>query len=378
MRSLAGKPDPLAQLGVWSRFAVAGLPPHPWAATSHSRSRYSPAFPDPRLGRRQWPDMQSTWSKARAPDIRLRRAMTFGRRHPRCDGAQIAPFGRDSDCHAGDRTAVQKWRLRARHAADRVISVFSQAGNAEDTEGMDGKRAEAYLRFRAEAELRRAAAQPWDSAVADGCAARVMRVARVLTAVHALEAEVADQILDDFELALGARQTGSAGQRGAGLRSLMATPPSARRRREVLMNSPPSAAGGSTAVAVGQAHAPGSAGLRAASCRVVPVGQLIPVCGSDGRGEIYVLSYLHTAVGARFTMAVQGCRPSWRLPFHQFTAADEQGASYQMGTHCSGGGPRDWALRLHPDPLAVAQWGHLGLTKPICWAIERPAAGAQI
>jgi hypothetical protein len=170
--------------------------------------------------------------------------MTFGRRHPRCDGAQIAPFGRDSDCHAGDRTAVQKWRLRARHAADRVISVFSQAGNAEDTEGMDGKRAEAYLRFRAEAELRRAAAQPWDSAVADDCAARVMRVARVLTAVHALEAEVADQILDDFELALGARQTGSAGQRGAGLRSLMATPPSARRRREVLMNSPPSAAAG--------------------------------------------------------------------------------------------------------------------------------------
>lgn len=117
-------------------------------------------------------------------------------------------------------------------------------GTRRTLRGMDGKRAEAYLRFRAEAELRRAAAQPWDSVVADGCAARVMRVARILTAVHALEAEVADQILDDFELALGARQTGSAGQRGAGLRSLMATPPSARRRREVLMNSPPSAAGG--------------------------------------------------------------------------------------------------------------------------------------
>ena len=46
-----------------------------------------------------------------------------------------------------------------------------------------------------------------------------------------------------------------------------------------------------------------------------------------------------------------------------------RGTSYQMGTHCSGGGPRDWTLRLlHPDPLAEheEQWGHLGLTKPIC------------
>src|SRR6266851_8190191 len=42
-----GKPDPLAQLGVQSSFAVAGLPPHSWTATSHSRSRSSPRLPAP-------------------------------------------------------------------------------------------------------------------------------------------------------------------------------------------------------------------------------------------------------------------------------------------------------------------------------------------
>ena len=125
-------------LGVWSRFAVAGLPPHPWAATSHSRSRYSPAFPDPRLGRRQMAGHAVDMDESTRPGHRSAQSHDLRRRHPRCDGAQIAPFGHDSDCHADDRTAVQKWRLRARHAADRVISMFSQAGNAEDTEG-DGR-----------------------------------------------------------------------------------------------------------------------------------------------------------------------------------------------------------------------------------------------
>jgi hypothetical protein len=43
--------------------------------------------------------------------------------------------------------------------------------------------------------------------------ARVSRLAQVLTGVGALEEEVADQILDDVQLALAARQAGSGGQR---------------------------------------------------------------------------------------------------------------------------------------------------------------------
>jgi len=45
---------------------------------------------------------------------------------------------------------------------------------------------------------------------------RVARVAQALTAVGALDGEVADQILEDFELALAARQAGLPGRPGCG------------------------------------------------------------------------------------------------------------------------------------------------------------------
>ncbi len=77
-----------------------------------------------------------------------------------------------------------------------------------DTEVMNGERAETYLRVLAEAELRRATSQPRGSDQRDGYAARLKMVAQVLAFVGALDEGAADQILDDFELALGARQRG--------------------------------------------------------------------------------------------------------------------------------------------------------------------------
>ena len=38
------------------------------------------------------------------------------------------------------------------------------------------------------------------------------------------------------------------------------------------------------------------------------------------------------------------------IPFRQFTAADDQGASYQMSYICNGSWPLEWILRLYPDP----------------------------
>jgi len=75
---------------------------------------------------------------------------------------------------------------------------------------MNRERAETYLRVLAEAELRRATSQPWSDAPQGGYAARVRRVAQVLAFVGALDEAAADQILDDFELALGARPAGQA------------------------------------------------------------------------------------------------------------------------------------------------------------------------
>ena len=71
---------------------------------------------------------------------------------------------------------------------------------------MDHERAETYLRALAEAELRRAIAQLSGNAPRAGDTARLKKVAQVLVFVGALDDGVAEQILDQFELALGARQ----------------------------------------------------------------------------------------------------------------------------------------------------------------------------
>jgi hypothetical protein len=81
---------------------------------------------------------------------------------------------------------------------------------------MNRERTETYLRVLAETELRRAASQPRGNAQRAGHAARVKRAAQVLAFVGALDDGVADQILDDFELALGARRTGQIARFWAG------------------------------------------------------------------------------------------------------------------------------------------------------------------
>ena len=83
------------------------------------------------------------------------------------------------------------------------------------------ERAETFLRLLAEAELRRATAQPGDRAVVAGCLNRVMRVAGALTAVQAFGEEVTGPVLDDFELALGTRRIRSPAGYGRNLRSWM-------------------------------------------------------------------------------------------------------------------------------------------------------------
>ena len=75
---------------------------------------------------------------------------------------------------------------------------------AGDTEDMDRERAEAYLRALAEAELRRAIAQPSGDARRAGHTDRMKKVAQVLVFVGALGDGVAEQILDQFEFVLGA------------------------------------------------------------------------------------------------------------------------------------------------------------------------------
>jgi DNA-binding CsgD family transcriptional regulator len=205
------------------------------------------------------------------------------------------------------------------------------------------------------------------AALETGVSSRVARVAQVLTAVRALDGEVAGQILDDFVLALGARRAGAAGQPGPDPRSLMRSPAAHLPLGMLMSPRPPpapgrAATGAPTAAAAG---GPGPAGAPAAPGRVIPLGQVIPVRGDDVSGEMYLLSYAQTASGARLTAITRArgefvppgiehngmYRPFAVFPVHQFTATDDNGASYAMGfSGRRGHRPTELAGEITLDP----------------------------
>ncbi len=210
--------------------------------------------------------------------------------------------------------------------SDRKLWLFHgpAAGLSPHTEEVDRERAEAHLRLLAEAELRASALHP-------GGSARVERAARVLTAVGALDDEVATQILDDFELAFGSRDTGPARQARLAERQAPRWPAAYAPR-------PPTAEG-----------------------PVVPLGQLVPVRARAASGEIFLLSYAQPASRGLFTMIARTRpgepRPEEALSFLDFSATDDKGNGYGMGLHGSGvSGPGEWILRLHPDPPRGLLW----------------------
>jgi hypothetical protein len=216
--------------------------------------------------------------------------------------------------------------------------------------------AETFLRLLAEAELRRAATQPGDRAVVAGCASRVMQVAGALSAVRAFGEEVTGPVMDDFELALGTRRIPSPAGYGRGLRSWM-----------------------------GSAAPRGTPTLPDVA---VPAGQVIPVHSEEVSGEVTLLSYAQTASGALLTLVARpgelrsvdpdgpwetvfnphGGRPAVRrrgrvmVPYSQFTATDDHGASYQVSYHGNASRPGEWVLRLYPDPPRGLSWLDLNTT----------------
>jgi hypothetical protein len=207
----------------------------------------------------------------------------------------------------------------------------SRGGIEGDTEDMNRERAETYLRALAETELRRATSQPSGNAQRADHAARVERVAQVLAFVGALDAGLADQILGDFELALGARQTGRTG-------SVAGWFP----RRAALggkVSVLPAAAGGSAAgrsgagPTAGRAHAP------------VPLGQIVRVRGADARGEVCLLSYARVAGPPRASSCPLPVRPGRQLP------------------------PMRRSARRHPAPASTC-WAR---SRSGCWRPCRPS-----
>ena len=205
-----------------------------------------------------------------------------------------------------------------------------------------------------------------------GHAARVEKGRASAGFAGALDAGVADQILGDFELALGARLMGQAGSVAGWF------PRRARLARGVSV--PPAAAGGSAAgrpgagTAAGQAHAP------------VPLGQIVRVRGADVHSKVCLLSYARVASGPQFSVFARTRQRSgwWEPRGRGFSTRSPPSTTRGSGTRspsatsaapCSGG-PSCCALTrrttrggwIWPPPAAARRACHLARRAAGCAA----------
>src|SRR5580704_14785079 len=264
---------------------------------------------------------------------------------------------------------------------------------------MNRERAETYLRLLAEAELRDparslAGAQSGDAPFVIMPVA-LARAAWALTAVGALDLDTADAILADVELALAARirpeppVTGvlsSGGQAWtAGLTGPRPGPQRFARGRPLVRMSKlmpgrlapgPASAGPASAGPASAGTAPAdtaSAGTSPGGTspngpdRYVPVGLMILFHDELVSGELDLMSYAHTAAGARFTATWRardplGSRHHGLPPVEAITVTDDRGQRYDLLFATKGRPESTCDLTLRPDPPPDIGW--LEITAP--------------
>jgi hypothetical protein len=271
---------------------------------------------------------------------------------------------------------------------------------------MNRERAETFLRLLVETELRgpvlpsRADERPRPRAAPPTAEApfvmrsvALTRAAWALTAVGALDPETADAVMAEAELAMAVRvrpglaETGTGGPplavpvgpgRFASAR-LVFRPghgpwggPGARLpRAPAAEESVEGAATGADAGAAGEAGGPE---------RYVPVGVMILFHDETVSGELDLMSYAHTAAGARLVATWQARDPlaSRRRglpPIDAFTVTDDRGQRYELIFGTKGRSESSCDLNLRPDPPPDIRW--LDITAPGEQAVrvdlERPA-----
>jgi hypothetical protein len=245
-----------------------------------------------------------------------------------------------------------------------------------DNWGVDRERAETHLRRVAEAELRRAiAARAGDGGAPHSLeqllkarqaapASRITQIARALTAVGALDVDVASTIRENFALAFALRQPmplhAPDVQLPAAVRRQVGLMRAATDRRGTVVSG---AGGGSLTSA---ASAPGQAREAdgVVTARVVPIGMMVPVTSEVAHGEMYLLAYSHNGSSARITIVARlrgqlwGGNPAGVFGLESAAAIDDKGNSYQV--YMSGGGrdSGEWTgeLTLDPEPPPDIRW----------------------
>jgi hypothetical protein len=231
---------------------------------------------------------------------------------------------------------------------------------------MNRERAETFLRMAAEAELRDPGRPRWPAPPPGESPLATMsfalsRAASTLVAVGALDLETAEAIVADAELARAVRRheppeagvTGPPGQGWAG-------PPrvSPRRFARARLKAGPGRGAGRT---------PAPAEPRPGPDRYVPVGRMILFHDETISGELDLMSYAHTASGARLIASWQtrdplGPRRRGLPPVEDFTVTDDQGQRYELVFATKGRPESSCDLGLRPDPPPGIRW--LDITGP--------------
>jgi hypothetical protein len=279
--------------------------------------------------------------------------------------------------------------------------------------------AETFLRLLAEAEIRGSLAPaarppgPGGPGVRSGGQARMMTVARALTAVRALDADTVEDIMADFDLAVDVRQlheqaspgpagTAPPGALPAGGMRAVGVARIAAQRQFGRFGPPPRMGRLVRSRAAGSTGPPDPAEPKdpkdpkdpepddgpgqGRADRFVPIGLAVPFHDEVVSGELYLMSYAHTSAGARF-IGVWGVRAlslEYRMglhpdliPFELFTVTDDRGVRYDLD-FSSGGGP-GWTgeISLRPNPPDDIRW--LDVATPLGPAvrIELPRGDAS-
>jgi hypothetical protein len=238
-------------------------------------------------------------------------------------------------------------------------------------------RAERHLRLAAEAGLRRARALsdsrigPGPATIFGDCILRLNSVAMALTAVGALEAGRADDILVQFQAALAVRRRLQPPTAGPLLRR-------GPRRMALAVAAP--------------LRPPGGPRPPSPPWRLWPVGRMLPFRDEFVAGELYVLSLLvtgrraHALIFASTRPAIPGGAPFAGFPdaFAKITATDDRGTAYQV-TLRGGGSGTQWQGQLVTDPAppAGARWlelaaGHRGPPLRIDLTVPPPEAEVTV
>jgi hypothetical protein len=240
---------------------------------------------------------------------------------------------------------------------------------------MNRERAETFLRLLVEAELRGPTLPPMPEPPATGApfvtrSAALTRAAWALTAVGALDPQTAETIMADAETALAVRHSPApeAGViRSAG--APLAVQATARRFASARLSVRPGwrapiEPGGSPQRA---APAPATSSEGNGPERYVPVGRMILFHDETVAGEVDLMSYAHTAAGARLVATWQardplGPRRRGLPPVEAFTVTDDQGRPYALEFATKGRSEQSCDLALRPDPPPDIRW--LDITAP--------------